>query len=135
MAPHPEPNRPIYFKTGDLRVWWMDGGMARWILDEATYNGVFGGSPNKVENDLLSDITVEATVADCTALVNGGSAVCNLIDHNLKRLIPSNAIKAKISAERQRPQHFHRQLSSAFQQGHSLHCRRQTLEQKGGEIL
>ena len=96
MAVHPELNGHIYYKTGDPRIWWIDGGLARWIVDENTYHGVFGGSPNKVENDLLSDITVGANVADGTVLVRGGSAsAIYLIDQNLKRLIPSEAIKSK----------------------------------------
>jgi hypothetical protein len=49
-----------------------------------------------VENDLLSDVTVSANVADGTVLVRGGSsAAIYLLDQNLKRLIPSKSIKSK----------------------------------------
>ena len=96
MAVHPELNGHIYFKAGDNRIWWIDGGLARWIVDEDTYHGVFGGSPNKVENDLLSDIDVGANVGDGTVLVRGGSAAAiYLLDQNVKRLIPSESIKTK----------------------------------------
>jgi hypothetical protein len=96
MANHPELNGNIYFKTGDPRIWWIDGGQARWIVDEDTYHGVFGGSPSKVEEDLLSDIDVGPNVGDGTVLVRGGSAAAiYLVDQNLKRLIPSESVKSK----------------------------------------
>lgn len=93
---HPELNGHIYFVTNSPKIWWIDGGAARWIPDEATYHGVFGGSPNKVENDLLGDITVGSPVEDGTVLVRGGSAATiYLVEASTKRLIPTESIKEK----------------------------------------
>src|SRR5450631_2636199 len=94
-SPHPELNGQIY-SNGD-KIWWIDGGLARLIVDEATYHGVFGGSPKKTTNPLLGDITVGSNVADGTVLIRGdqNTAPIYLVDQGAKRFIPTEAIKSK----------------------------------------
>jgi hypothetical protein len=96
--PYPSPtlNGKIYYVPGNPDIYWIDNGFARHIPDEATYNGVFGGSPNKqAYSGLLTDVATGAPIADGTQLVRAGNdANIYFVEGNTKRLIPTEAIKA-----------------------------------------
>jgi hypothetical protein len=62
--PNPALNGHIYFVPGNPDIYWIDNGLARHIPDEATYHGVFGGSPNKQAfSALLADVAVGLPIA------------------------------------------------------------------------
>jgi hypothetical protein len=90
-------NGKIYYVPGKPQIYWIDNGLARLIPDEATYHGVFGGSPNKVAySSLLTDVTAGPPIADGTELVRAGNdAKIYLVEKQKKRWIPSETIKAQ----------------------------------------
>jgi len=95
--PEPKLNGQIYSDGITTKIWWIDGGLARWIVDEATYHGVFGGSPNKILYPSVVNITEGANVADGTELIRGDqdTAPIYLVNQGTKRFIPTEAIKSK----------------------------------------
>jgi hypothetical protein len=93
---YPDLNGHIYHVSGSPAIYWIDGGQARHIADHATYQGVFGSSPNNEPNDLLGDITVGPDVAPGTVLIRANNwSEIYLVDQGTKRFIPSEAIKSK----------------------------------------
>lgn len=93
---YPELNGHIIHISGNSSLYWIDGGAARHIVDEDTYHGVFGSSPNSEAYDGLNNITRGTDVASGTVLVrvNNWSEIY-LVDHNAKRFIPTEQIKGK----------------------------------------
>ncbi|WP_263384145.1 hypothetical protein [Granulicella arctica] len=96
MALHPELNGHIIHISGAPELYWIDGGRARHIADEATYHGVFGGSPQSEAYDGLRSITTGPDVVPGTVLVrpNNWSEIY-LIDNKTKRPIPNEQLKGK----------------------------------------
>jgi hypothetical protein len=95
--PNPKLNGQIFYITGQPEIYWIDNGLARHIPDEATYHGVFGGSPNKQAYEaLLTDVTLGSPIADGTELVRAGNdAMIYFVENKTKRWIPTETIKAR----------------------------------------
>jgi hypothetical protein len=95
--PNPGLNGQIFYVPGHPEIYWIDNGLARHIPDEATYHGVFGGSPNKqAYSALLTEVTVGNPIADGTELVRAGNdAKIYFVENKTKRWIPNETIKAK----------------------------------------
>jgi hypothetical protein len=95
--PHPKQTAQILYVPGTPAIYWIDNGLARHIPDEATYHGVFGGSPNKqAYSELLTQVTVGPPIAAGTKLARAGNdAKIYFVENKTKRWIPSEAIKAK----------------------------------------
>lgn len=94
---NPKLNGQIFYITGQPEIYWIDNGLARHIPDEATYHGVFGGSPNKQAYiGLLTDVTLGSPIADGTELVRAGDAAeIYFVENETKRWIPTETIKAR----------------------------------------
>jgi hypothetical protein len=96
--PHKDLDGQIYYVPGSPEIYWIDNGLARHIPDEATYHGVFGGSPDKeAYPELLEVVTAGVPIADGAMLVRAGDdANIYFVEGQIKRLIPSETIKAKL---------------------------------------
>jgi hypothetical protein len=96
MAKHPELNGQILHIAGNPALYWIDGGLARHIVDENTLHGVFGGTPNTGVYDGLRSITVGPDVAAGTVLVRANNwSEIYLVDQKTKRYVPSEQIKGE----------------------------------------
>ena len=95
--PNPKLDGQIFYVPGRPEIYWIDNGFARHIPDEATYHGVFGGSPNKQANSaLLTDVALGVPLAGGTALVRAGNdAKIYFVEGKTKRWIPNERIKAE----------------------------------------
>jgi Fibronectin type III domain len=95
--PNPKLNGQIFYVPGQPEIYWIDNGLARHIPDEATYQGVFGGSPNKqAYSALLTDVSLGQPIADGTELVRAGDdAEIYFVEKQTKRWIPTETIKAE----------------------------------------
>jgi hypothetical protein len=95
--PNPQLNGQIFYVPGHPEIYWIDNGFARHIPDEATYHGVFGGSPNKqAYGALLTDVSQGSPIADGTELVRAGSdAKIYFVENKIKRWIPTETIKCR----------------------------------------
>ena len=93
--PHPELNGHIYHVDGNPDIYWIDGGLARHIVDEPTYHGVFGDSPHNETNDLLGEIEVGVPLGAGTMLIRAANwKEIYLLDQHKKRFITSPAAKS-----------------------------------------
>jgi hypothetical protein len=100
MPPYLSPilNGLIYYIPGQPEIYWIDDGYARHIPDEATYHGVFGGSPNKqAYPTLLADVLAGPPIAGGTQLVRAGNdPEIYLVEGKTKRWIPTEWIKTAL---------------------------------------
>jgi hypothetical protein len=100
MPPYPSPilNGLIYYIPGHPEIYWIEDGYARHIPDEATYHGVFGGSPNKqAYPTLLADVSAGPPIAVGTQLVRAGNdPKIYLVEGKTKRWIPNETIKTAL---------------------------------------
>jgi hypothetical protein len=73
-SPNQQLNGQIFYVPGRPEIYWIDNGLARHIPDQATYHGVFGGSPNKqAYSGLLTQVTVGPPIAVGTELARAGN--------------------------------------------------------------
>ena len=93
--PNPTLNGQIFYVPGEPQIYWIDIGLARHIPDEATYHGVFGGSPNKqAYGALLTEVTLGLPIADGTELVRAGNdAKIYFVENQTKRWITDEGAK------------------------------------------
>jgi hypothetical protein len=85
--PNPTLNGQIFYVPGEPEIYWIDNGLARHIPDEATYHGVFGGSPNKQAYGTLG-----LPIADGTELVRAGNdAKIYFVENQTKRFVADPA--------------------------------------------
>jgi PASTA domain len=93
--PNPALNGQIFYVPNEPEIYWIDNGLARHIPDEATYHGVFGGSPNKqAYGALLTEVTLGLPIADGTELVRAGSdAKIYFVENKTKRWITDEGAK------------------------------------------
>jgi hypothetical protein len=93
--PNPTLNGQIFYAPGEPEIYWIDNGLARQIPDEATYHGVFGGSPNKQAYEtLLTDVTLGLPIADGTELVRAANdAKIYFVENQTKRWITDEGAK------------------------------------------
>lgn len=100
MPPYPAPilNGLIYSIPGHPEIYWIEDGYARHIPDEATYHGVFGGSPTSQAYPLLlTDVSAGSPIAVGTQLVRAGNdPKIYLVEAKTKRWIPTETIKAAL---------------------------------------
>jgi hypothetical protein len=91
--PNPTLNGQIFYVPGEPEIYWIDNGLARHIPDEATYHGVFGGSPNKqAYGELLTEVTLGLPIADGTELVRAGNdAKIYFVENQTKRFVADPA--------------------------------------------
>ena len=99
MALFPQLNGSIFNDPNfeSAKIYWIDLGAKRWIVNEDTYHGVFGefGAYNKQQED-LSQFDLGPNVESGAKLVRVGSdAKIYLISQNTARWIPTEEIKAK----------------------------------------
>ena len=91
--PNPTLNGKLFYVPGQPEIYWIDTGLARHIPDEATYHGVFGGSPNaQAYETLLTDVTLGLPIADGTELVRAGNdAKIYFVENQTKRFVADPA--------------------------------------------
>jgi hypothetical protein len=94
--PNPTLNGKLFYVPGQPEIYWIDTGLARHIPDEATYHGVFGGSPNaQAYETLLTDVTLGLPIADGTELVRAGNdAKIYFVENQTKRWITDEGAKS-----------------------------------------
>jgi hypothetical protein len=92
---NPTLNGRIFYVPGEPDIYWIDNGLARHVPDEATYHGVFGGSPTKqAYESLLTDVMLGLPLADGTELARAGNdAKIYFVENQTKRWVTDEGAK------------------------------------------